>query len=220
MPPRDEQEYEQRRQQILDGALQAFSAKGFDGASNKDIAQAAGIASPGLIYHYFKDKIDLLHQMVEARLPMLRLLQEAENLYDEPPEEVLPQLALRMLQAYEQWPAPAIMKVVFTEALRNPRVTRMVVEHGPIRGLRLLARYFERQMELGRLRRINPHIAARAFVGPMLGYTMMRHFLNEPDSTALSVEEMARGAVEIFLHGMAPEEKLESREPKAEGREQ
>ena len=50
MPPRDEQDYEQRRQQIIDGALEAFSAKGFDGASNKDIAEAAKIGSPGLIY--------------------------------------------------------------------------------------------------------------------------------------------------------------------------
>ena len=58
MPPRDEQDFESRRQQIIDGALQVFASKGFEKATNKDIAVASGIGSPGLIYHYFKDKCD------------------------------------------------------------------------------------------------------------------------------------------------------------------
>jgi AcrR family transcriptional regulator len=51
MPPRDEQDYETRRQQIIDGALQVFATKGFERATNKDIALASKIGSPGLIYH-------------------------------------------------------------------------------------------------------------------------------------------------------------------------
>lgn len=50
MPPRDEQDFEDRRQQIIDCALQVFASKGFEKATNKDIAAASGIGSPGLIY--------------------------------------------------------------------------------------------------------------------------------------------------------------------------
>ena len=64
MPPRDESDYEQRRQQIIDGALQVFASKGFERATNKEIARAAKVRSPGLIYHYFKDKGDLFQQVV------------------------------------------------------------------------------------------------------------------------------------------------------------
>jgi TetR/AcrR family transcriptional regulator, mexJK operon transcriptional repressor len=205
MPPRDEQEYEQRRQQILDGALEAFSAKGFDGASNKDIAQAAQIASPGLIYHYFKDKIDLLHRVVEERMPVLRLLNEAEQLQDQPPEEVLPEMALRILRAYEQGPAPALMRLVLGEAMRNPRLAKLVVDTGPGRGLRIMARYLERQMDLGRLRRMDPRIATFAFVGPLLGYTLVRNILREGSSDGINQETMAHEAAALFLRGMAPE---------------
>ncbi|MDF5718561.1 MAG: TetR/AcrR family transcriptional regulator [Rhizonema sp. NSF051] len=74
MPPRDEQGFEGRRQQIIHGALQVFASKGFDSATNKDIAAASGIGSPGLSYHYFKDKYDLLQQVVEQRMPLLQLL--------------------------------------------------------------------------------------------------------------------------------------------------
>ena len=70
MPPRDEQDYEARRQQIIDGALQVFASEGFEKATNKDIARAAHINSPGLIYHYFKDKTDLFRQVIERCIDM------------------------------------------------------------------------------------------------------------------------------------------------------
>ena len=44
----------ERRQQIIDGALDVFATKGFENATNKDIARASKIGSPALIYHYFR----------------------------------------------------------------------------------------------------------------------------------------------------------------------
>ncbi len=67
MVSRDEDEHERRRQQIIDGALVVFAEKGFEKATNQDIAEAAGIGSPGLIYHYFESKADLLRQVVASR---------------------------------------------------------------------------------------------------------------------------------------------------------
>ncbi|NIW45213.1 MAG: TetR family transcriptional regulator, partial [Gammaproteobacteria bacterium] len=49
-----QQIFETRREEIIDAALRVFSEKGFNAATNKDIAKAAGIRSPGLIYHYFE----------------------------------------------------------------------------------------------------------------------------------------------------------------------
>jgi Bacterial regulatory proteins, tetR family/Outer membrane efflux protein len=39
---------EERREQIINAALEIFSEKGFEGTSNKEVARVAGIASPGL----------------------------------------------------------------------------------------------------------------------------------------------------------------------------
>src|SRR5262249_10292239 len=89
MPSRDEQDFEERRQQIIDGALAVFSEKGFEKATNKDIAEAAGIGSPGLIYHYFKDKSDLFRQVLEQRAPVLQLIARGDSIMDLPPREAL-----------------------------------------------------------------------------------------------------------------------------------
>jgi TetR/AcrR family transcriptional repressor of mexJK operon len=205
MPPRDEQDYEQRRQQIIDGALAAFSAKGFDAASNKDIAEAAKIGSPGLIYHYFKDKVDLLHQVLVARMPLLRLIEDAQSMLDQPPEAVLPVIAERILQILDQPPTMAIFRIVFAESARNPRVAKMVNEIGPGRGLRMFAGYLEQQMAEGRLRKLDPHVAARVFVGPLMAYAITREIFQQPESIAIPPQVMARAAAENFLRGMAPE---------------
>src|SRR2546426_8948696 len=87
MPPRNEQDYEERRQQIIDGALQVFASRGFEQATNKEIAAAAGIGSPALIYHYFKDKSDLFRQVLEQRVPLLQLLAPPDELLALPPAE-------------------------------------------------------------------------------------------------------------------------------------
>src|SRR3954464_13265978 len=60
-----------RRNQILDAATQVFAAKGFHGATIRQIAQQAEIAD-GTIYIYFKTKTDLL-------LGILNRLNESER---------------------------------------------------------------------------------------------------------------------------------------------
>ncbi|MBT2225334.1 TetR/AcrR family transcriptional regulator [Nonomuraea sp. NEAU-A123] len=66
---------EWRREKLLDAALDVFADKGVDGASVKDLAQAAGV-TPGLLYHYFDSKDALVHALLAERgfLPQLREL--------------------------------------------------------------------------------------------------------------------------------------------------
>ncbi len=205
MPPRDEQDYEERRQQIIRGALDAFAAKGFDSASNKDIAEAAKIGSPGLIYHYFRDKVDLLHQVILEQMPLIKIMDSAEAMMDQPPEVALPELARKLLGAIHQWPTVAIARVVIAESMHNKRVASMVSDIGPGRGLRILATYMERQMDAGRLRRMNPHIAARLLAGPIIAYMLTNYIFEQPEIQNVLPEEMAQQTVANFLRAMAPE---------------
>jgi len=53
-----------RRDHILDAATRVFAAKGFNGASIRDVARAAGVAD-GTIYNYFENKESLLFAIVD-----------------------------------------------------------------------------------------------------------------------------------------------------------
>src|SRR5882672_11555752 len=81
-----------RRAQIVDAALHVMAEHGFRGASIKRIAQHAGLKSPALIYWYFKDKEALFEAMLEGMAPFLAVVADAENLLDQPPEQVLPRI--------------------------------------------------------------------------------------------------------------------------------
>ena len=202
MPPRDEQDFESKRQQIIDGALCVFSRKGFERATNKDIAEASGIGSAGLIYHYFKDKSDLLQQVLEQRAPVLQLLNQIESMIDLPPREALTLFGSMFLQAMESRSAVALLKLMMGEAVRQPTVAKMLNTIGPARGFAFLRSYLARQMDAGMLRRMDPGAAARCFIGPLIVYLLTREVFPQPDAQTLTPEMMVATAVDIFLQGV------------------
>lgn len=55
---------EERKQEILDTAMEIFSEKGYDKTSISDIAQKMGVAQ-GLCYRYFKSKEEIFDSAVE-----------------------------------------------------------------------------------------------------------------------------------------------------------
>lgn len=202
MPPRDEQDFEGRRQQIIDGALQVFASKGFEKATNKDIAAASGIGSPGLIYHYFKDKSDLFRQVVEQRLPVLQLLTHSEEIMTKAPRDALTLFGNAFLKVGENPTSIALMKLLLGEAFRQPQVAEMFNTIGPSRSFAFLTRYLAQQMAAGVLKPMNPGAAARCFVGPLVAYLLTRTIFLQPDTQQISSEMMVKTAVEIFLQGM------------------
>lgn len=203
MPPRDEQEYEQRRQQIIDGALAVFAEKGFEKATNKDIADAAQIGSPGLIYHYFKDKTDLLYNVIHARVPMIRLIDDAETILQQPPREALHFILKTFASVTGHPTAMRVFRLLMGEALRRPSLAKILNDIGPGRVLPIVAAYLERLMDAGVLRRADPHAAARTLIGPLLAYLITREVFQQPDALTLDPDLMAETAVDIFWRGMA-----------------
>src|ERR1700752_622451 len=69
----------EKREAILDAALDVFSTYGFRGATIDQIAEAAGMSKPNLLY-YFKSKEDmhltLLQRLLETWLPPLSALDD------------------------------------------------------------------------------------------------------------------------------------------------
>jgi TetR/AcrR family transcriptional regulator, mexJK operon transcriptional repressor len=203
MPPRDEQDFEGRRQQIIDGALQVFASKGFEKATNKDIAVAAGIGSPGLIYHYFKDKSDLFRQVVEQRLPVLQLLiHSEEEMMNKPPRDVLTIVGKAFLKVLENPTSIALMKLLLSEAFRRPVVAEMLNSIGPSRAISFLTRYLEKQISAGVLKPLDSAASARCFIGSLVAYIITREVFLQPDAQQISPDKMVATAVEVFLQGM------------------
>lgn len=76
----------QRREEILEAALENFSQNGYRGASINEIAKAAGMSTPRLLYH-FSDKQALYTELLKATLLLwmepLAKIRDAEDPVEE-----------------------------------------------------------------------------------------------------------------------------------------
>jgi AcrR family transcriptional regulator len=202
MAKRRQAVFDERRQQIMDGALKVFARKGFTQATNKDVAEAAGINSPGLIYHYFASKEDLLRAVVEQHAPPLQWAARAGALMALPPEEALAQFGRSYLRLIDEPQFGAFIRVLLGEAIRSPRFAQLFGEIGPLRVMHLLAEYLRCKMEEGLLRQADPVIAARCFMGPLVTYLMTRAVLGLEEDPRVDTETILATVVAVFLRGL------------------
>lgn len=194
----------ERRHQILEAALKVFSVKGFQKATNKDIAEAAGI-SPGLIYWYFKDKQDLFLSIIRERAPIFTMLAQTDQLMGLPPEQGLALVARAFLGAYHSPVMVGLFRMLISEVIRFPQMAEMFYNQGLGAVLHALSAYMAHQMETGLLRQGDPMLAARSFMGLLIVHILAREVIRQPEALALSDQQVIDNAVAVFLYGMAPD---------------
>jgi AcrR family transcriptional regulator len=195
---------EDRRVQILDAAFEEFAAKGFKGATIKGIAGKAGLQSPALIYWYFPDKEALFREVLGSRVPVLRVVEDYEQLMDLPPETALLTLG-RAYFAFDRFTIQTL-QLVLGEAVRRPEVAEMFIRSGPGRVLDFLKAYLEHQIELGRLRPHDVRSSARAFIGMLVPQLAGKMFFPALAEDGLTDEDHLETAVNVFLGGLQPEQ--------------
>jgi AcrR family transcriptional regulator len=202
MGSRDDQERELRRQQIIDGALAVFSARGFDKATNQEIAEAAGIGSPGLIYHYFDSKADLLHQVVASRAPGLKDALADDKLAGLAPLDALSLIGSTFLGIIMDPVNIRLFRLILSASLRDPALADDWQRwgYGPLRGA--LIHYLEARMRSGEFRQMDLAAAADCFLGPFIFHVLVNEVFRRPDPQRLDAETMVADTVTVFLQGL------------------
>lgn len=91
-------DYDEKRRSILDRSAELFAAHGYDRASMNMIAEACGV-SKALLYHYYRDKEELLFDVIRFHLEELLEAVEAAR-EDADPVRRLEALCAALLEAY------------------------------------------------------------------------------------------------------------------------
>ncbi len=178
-----------RREQFLDAALELFSERGFDATSMKDLAEATGSA-PGLAYHYFGSKSELLAAVLAERSFFPKLRAMLTDLPDRPAGLVLSELAERfdaMLSEREP-----MVRLVAHEAQTDGQI-RAELQRRIDDGAGFVARYLESRVALGELRPHDSMTAARAIFFTLVTF----HLTGTPAGDA------PRSLVKLVLEGIA-----------------
>jgi len=198
-----------RRQQILEAALDIFAEHGFDGATTKAIVAKADVTQ-GLIYFYFASKEDLFYAAFEHQSQHV-VLQGLTNILDldAEPESVINQFVMHVVTVMDE-PRNIKLLRIWSQA------QSMLVKKGGEKfdrssAIKLLATpistelqtYFQEQIKRGKLRPIDAHLTANLLTVSIVS-SIIRRALGSGEFAGYSREELASGITQIFLRGLLP----------------
>ncbi|TGM97495.1 TetR/AcrR family transcriptional regulator [Leptospira dzoumogneensis] len=155
---------EARREQILEAALDVFSEKGYHEAGIADIAGKLNIGH-GTCYRYFKNKLDILHALVDRiLLGLLEVVRkespEKSNTIEEYRNQIK-NIGLELFQLFSKDPRQA--KIVFFEAMALDETVKRKVQLGIDKSARLTELYLKNGVKKGFLRKeLDTRIASQA----------------------------------------------------------
>jgi len=198
--------HEARKAEIVAAAIKSFANYGYEGTSNKTIAQAGGFKSPALIYHYFPGgKPELFQACLEEFQPLKNFQHMMESDFDAPIEIYLRKLASNYLEMVRDETVGRVIRIILTEAPRFPELVEII----PRRMVPLIVQptlgYLSKYAATGQLQLNQPVALVMQFFGPLFARTILR-IVGVTDKMIPfpfpSDEEFVDSMVETFLHGV------------------
>ena len=194
---------DQRRQALLQAALDEFYERGFSAARMDDIAARAGL-SKGAIYLYFSSKQDLFISLVESfAVPKVELLETSVKSAGGGLSAIssLMRLAPTILR---QSPIPKIVKILTSDAQAFPEMVtayrRRVVE----RGLAAIVGVLEAARDAGEIDIDDPKHTARLVVAPIIMSALWRVLFEHDPEARVDLEALLSEHERLLRRALAP----------------
>lgn len=191
--------HEERRQQILDTALEVFAKQGFQGTTTKQLAEAAGVSEATIFLHFpSKEALyeAILEELLQSQRPVKCLLEEAG---DAPLADVAERLAMAFMERHAK--GSALIRLALFSALEHRTLGRRIAEQhigGPVKSL---AGRIEQAQKEGEVRGdLDSEVAARALDSVLIHQIIVRELLGEDHVS----EQDMQCYVDIWLRGVAP----------------
>ncbi|HET9449853.1 MAG TPA: TetR/AcrR family transcriptional regulator [Aggregicoccus sp.] len=189
-----------RRRTILRAAIDVFARKGYHGCRIADVAREAGVAY-GLVYHYFKNKDELLETVFDAGwtgfVTRLRAVAEGEG-------SLVHKVHGISAVAFEAYRVdPRAVRVLILEIARSPAGARVNRETAFAEVIKMSAKMLAQAQAAGELREdVDPLLAAALLFGAIeMGLTaFVAGLLDSRDAVALERAQLQ--IAESFLRGV------------------
>jgi TetR/AcrR family transcriptional regulator, mexJK operon transcriptional repressor len=186
---------------LLESATQFFMEKGFEATSMGEIAKQAH-ASKETFYRHFPTKEELFQAALLRRAEQLSTEFGSVLLSQEPPEIALAKFGEIVLDRFLAPEMMSFRRVMQMEKGRFTALQKSFHARGPARTNAALAHYLKDQIKQGRLRQMNPTVAARQFFDLVAAEMTLGESLSfRPRPTKADMQRRVAEAIECFLHG-------------------
>lgn len=188
---------DERRKEIMEAALTVFAQKGFRGATNRDIAQAAGIA-PGLIYWYFKSKEALYDAIMDEFSPFSDMPLPLDTMTDIPPAQLLPMLVRVIGTIFAESQLTLVVRLLAAESLHDSSEgQRLNALLGKV--INPFVTYIRAQVAAGILRDEDPLLMAQMFMSSSALFFIRRVIGQDATLLTYDLEAFAQFVTQAFL---------------------
>ncbi|WP_342381133.1 TetR/AcrR family transcriptional regulator [Myxococcus stipitatus] len=190
----------ERRRTILRAAIDVFARKGYHGCRIADVAKEAGVAY-GLVYHYFKNKDELLETVFDTGwsgfVTRVRAVVEGEGSMEAKVRGVVD-------VAFEAYRVdPRAVKVLILEIARSPAGSRINRQTAFVDAIRLSSELFTRAKDAGELRADADPLLSSALLFGAIEMGLTAFVTGLADSRDVQALERAKAQIaDTFLHGV------------------
>jgi len=193
-----------RPRQIMAAAAKVFARHGLHGTSLDQVARAAGITK-GTIYLYYRSKEDLFLATLRAKsAEVFGVLEGAgQGGAGKDFRRQLTAFAERAYRAIGSPEALPLLQMVFAEAGRFPETAELFFREIILKNNRRLAAALEEGIAAGKIRPVDPLVAARCLIGMLLVFVLSQKLLGGERVLPLSEQRVLRTVTSIFLDGIA-----------------
>ncbi len=193
---------EERREAIIQTAMELFSQDGFRGTTTRELAAACGVSEP-TIYQHFATKRDLYTAIIDT--VSLRetdtLGEELAKLFEAGDDiAYFTRVGEILINFYEQ--NPAFIRLLFFSALEKHELAELFFTRMSCKFLEMIAGYIQRRIDAGHFRKVHPAIAAKQFCGGLSDYSLWRITCQFKTEDLPPKEVYLREVVSIFLNGV------------------
>ncbi|HAG50025.1 MAG TPA: hypothetical protein DCL42_01630 [Deltaproteobacteria bacterium] len=191
---------EERYAQIVRVAMKLFSQKGFKGTTTREIAQKAGI-SEATIFKHFAKKDALYSAIIDKQCNdrkgeslLMKKLEGKEG------KEVFKEIATFLIQTHQE--DPTFLKLLMFSALEGHKLSDIFIRTRGMETLDYLAKHISKLISQGSFKKVNAPIAARAFLGMIIHYSMLQEIYGLKRFFKVPVKKVVDIFVDIFFEGM------------------
>jgi TetR/AcrR family transcriptional regulator len=188
---------QERQAGLIAAAAALFAAKGFNGTTTKEIARAAGV-SEALVFKHFPTKRALYGAILAEKVTVNELLGAVE----ESAKKRDDRRVFALIAGFRIRPGAdsTLLRLLLFSALEGHELSEMFFGKHHRVFYDHLATYIETRIAEGAFRKVDPLLAARAFIGMVVHHRLLHEIFGVPLHRSHS--ETVSTYVDLFLTGL------------------
>jgi AcrR family transcriptional regulator len=193
---------QQRREAIIETAIQLFSERGFRGTTTRELAAACGVSEP-VIYQHFATKQDLYSAIIDtvSHRDVDRFTSQLFALANEGDDEAFFTAAANLIVDFYQ-ANPAFIRLLYYSALEKHELAALFFERMSCEFMGLMSKFIQQRIDEGRFRKVHPVVAAKHFVGGVGEYALWSVLCDFRADDLPPKEVFLTEVVSMFLNGV------------------